>query len=249
VAVGRRAASWGELASNARVERLLTEARQKIEQGKHHIAISLIDQVLEIDATAAVAVGLKAVCTCAIGEFERALDLLDEARALATDAETGLLVSTMRADCEETITIAVRGEVEDLLDDGALAAAVATLDRYLRRLPDSLPLRYLHVGSLVMSDRVADAWTSLDIALRTATGQNAEIFRDIRARVQLLLYEPQIDAARERLRAGDPKGAVRHLEQCPVDVRRQSSDVRLLWTTRTNGSPPGRCWRSSAASG
>jgi tetratricopeptide (TPR) repeat protein len=219
----------GELASNARVERLLTQARQKIVQGKHHIAISLIDQVLEIDATAAVAVGLKAVCTCAIGEFERALDLLDEARALATDAETGLLVSTMRADCEERITIVVRGEVEDMLDDGALAAAVATLDRYLRRLPDSLPLRYLHVGALVMSDRVADAWASLDIALRTATGQNAEIFLDIRARVQMLLYEPQIDAARERLRAGDPKGAVRHLEQCPVDVRRQSSDVRLLW--------------------
>lgn len=219
----------GELAANARVERLLTQARQKIEQGKHHTAIVLIDQVLEIDATAAVAVGLKAVCTCAIGEFERALDLLDQARGLAADAETGLLVSTMRADCEEEITAAVRDEVEGMLDDGDLADAVACLDRYLRRLPDSLPLRYLHVGALVMSDRVDDAWASVEIALRTATGENAEIFRAFRARIQLLVHVPQIEAARERLRAGDPKGAVRHLEQCPADVRRQSADIGLLW--------------------
>ncbi|ONI77966.1 hypothetical protein ALI144C_31705 [Actinosynnema sp. ALI-1.44] len=218
----------GELTANARVERLLNQAREKVAQGKHHTAISLIDQVLAIDATAAVAVGLKAVCVCAIGEFERALDLLDTARELATDAETALAVSTTRVECEQTITDAVCGKAQSLIDDDALADALTLLDRYLHRLPDSLPMRYFHAGALVMSGRFTDARASLDIALRTATGENAEIFRSMRARIQLLLYGPQIDKARERLRVGDPKGAIRYLEQCPAEVR-EFEDVELLW--------------------
>ncbi|CRK59401.1 hypothetical protein [Alloactinosynnema sp. L-07] len=217
-----------ELAANARIERLLKQARVKVDEQKFHMAITLIDQALAIDANFPPALALLAICRCSLSEYEPGLDALARATANATDPEMNLRISDLRAECEQIVIDGVTTRLDELMAADEPAAALRLVESVLRGLPTDPVLRYCHAGVLLTLGRAADARDVVTAALASATGPAEEAFGELLDQILGELHGPQIDQARRCLRDRDPKGAIRQLELCHPKMRGHG-DGRLLW--------------------
>ena len=218
-----------EQEANARLRRLLEQAQQKMDQDKFHTAITLLDQALEIDRTSALAWLLKGQCHYALGEFDRALELLAKAQEHTQDREMVMLVLRVRAACEHEITRAIESELVELFDANELEQAGELVERELRRHPNNPALRYYQCALLFMMNRLDEARAAMDAALAVMDEVNVEVFQRLHRRILLAIYVPQREAARKCLRRRNPKGAIRQLENCP-DALRGDEQFEALWS-------------------
>jgi tetratricopeptide (TPR) repeat protein len=208
-----------EQEANARLRRLLDQAQQRMQQNQHHIAISLLDQALEIDQTRASAWLLKGQCYYALREFDQALEMLEQALQRTPDAETRMLTLILRAACEREMSKAVEVKLVELLGAGNLAGAVRLAERSLQEYPGNTLFRYYYCVILMMMNRWAEAKVAITAALDKAGSANVEAFQRLLRQILVAEFRPQLEQVRTYLRKAKPKAAIGVLESCPKELR------------------------------
>ncbi|MET1073046.1 MAG: tetratricopeptide repeat protein [Umezawaea sp.] len=217
--------------TDVKVARLLDQARRKVEQGKFQSALTVIDQALSITPVNAEAWLLQARGHFGLGRHERALASLTAAREHTEDPATMALVARVRTACEDAVVEQLQEEVGRLLHDDATAEALEVVDRAALVLPDHPAPRYFKAVVLLLLDRPADALEAVEAAVGGLPDDEAvpDAFTDLRQRILAALHQPQLEEIRRCLRARDPKGALRALEECPEELR-QDGQFAVLWS-------------------
>jgi len=217
--------------TDVKVARLLDQARQKVEQGRFQSALTMVDQALSINPVNAEAWLLQARGHFGLGRHECALASLTSAREHTEDPATMALVARVRAACEDAVVEQFQEQVGRLLPDGANAEALEVVDRAAQVLPNHPAPRYFKAVLLLLLDRPADALDVVEAAVDSLPDDESvpEGFTDLRQRILATLHQPQLEEIWRCLRARDPKGALRALEECPEELR-QDGQFAVLWS-------------------
>src|SRR5215470_8130725 len=217
-----------EQEANAKLRRLLDQAQQRIQQTQFQIAISLLDQALEIDESCAPAWLYKGQCYYTLGEFDRALELLDQALRHTPHSETRMLALRLRSACEREMSKAVEAGVVVMLRDGDLAGAARLAERAVRKQPGDTLLQYYYCVILLMMNQWAEAKVAIKAALDTAGSANVDAFQRLLQQILVAECRPQLEQVRTYLREAKPNAAIKVLESCPQELRGDDQFEALL---------------------
>jgi len=198
--------------ANQKVRQLLGQAQAEMERKNYKQAIKLLDQALAIEPHSGELHFMKGYAWMSMGEFEKALESLYEARNYA-GGETLLFVMVLQAICMRGITESIAKKVNELVQKGQLPEALRLVDNALMQQPRNPALMYHRGGILMLMERLREAEGYVSNAIRMVGAQNAGMLTELLDTIHFRQHEGELEAARQALRRGAPSDAVRVLER------------------------------------
>jgi tetratricopeptide (TPR) repeat protein len=208
-----------------KIRALVEEAERLIVQKKYRPAIRPLDLALEIDPSSTQALFLKGYSLFSLEAYNDALDVLDEARRFARDAETTVTILMLQAACIQAATELVEGRIAELIEKGRYREALDLLDDELRHQPSNIAFLYHRCVVLVLMGKVGEARRAAIDARGVVGGENAELFDELLAQITFSENAKYIEAARMALRRGDANEAVGQLDRCRVLAGNEQYDA------------------------
>jgi tetratricopeptide (TPR) repeat protein len=196
------------------IRRWVEEAQTLIKQHKFLDALKLIEMAIHGDPESVQIRLLKAYCLFGLDDYDGTLAVLREARPLAADGESILMMLILEGACGRALTQAIEAKLAKLLQENHIDQALALIEREIKKQPRNLALIFHRANLLVLLDRVDDAERVVTEVLPHLEGENLQQFATLLANIKMRASHRYIDAARAALRGNDPNRALAELARC-----------------------------------
>lgn len=226
--LGDDLAKLREHQADLKLRALLDKADRALRAGRVKDAWAHVQAALEIAPTDVPALLLGARCQHAAGSLETALGLLATAREHARDAGEVTLVLRLRDICEFALLDEICAHVGELLERNA-PLAVAYVERKVALHPEFLGLRYIHGAVLFRAGRLVEARDMVESMLAGGETGGIDAFTELHQAILFELCAPQVELARQSLRAGRLKEAIGQLTACG-DALRAIPRYEWVWS-------------------
>lgn len=198
--------------TNQKVRELLRQAQIEMERKNYKQAVKLLDQGLAIEPHSGELYFMKGYALMDMGEFEKALGALEEARIYAV-GEALIFTMILQAVCMRGITEQIAKKVNELVQKGQLPEALHLVDSALLHQPRNPALMYHRGGILMLMERLREAEMYVSSAIPAVGAQNAGMLIELLDTIHFRQHEGDLEAARQALRRGAASDAVRVLER------------------------------------